>query len=53
VKREAEHLGAELFFFAVRGQEDPAVKVEAVSLCVARRQVNQTFEGVGRGRCHA
>jgi hypothetical protein len=43
---------AELFFFVVRGLEDLAVLVETVCLCVARRQVNQTFHGVGRGRTH-
>jgi hypothetical protein len=36
-------LGAELFFFVVRGLEDLAVLVEVV---------NQTFDGVGRGRSH-
>jgi hypothetical protein len=41
-----------LFFFAVAGEEDLAVLVEVVCLCVARRQVDQTFDGVGRGRCH-
>jgi hypothetical protein len=36
-------LGAELFFFAVAGEEDLAVLVEVV---------NRTFDGVGRGRSH-
>ena len=45
-------LGAGLFFFVVAGQEDLAVLVKAVCLCVARRQVNQTFDGVGRRRTH-
>jgi hypothetical protein len=35
-----EELGAELFFFVVRGQED---------LMVLAETVNQTFDGVGRG----
>jgi len=37
-----------LFFFVVAGEEDLAALVEVVCLCVARRQVNQTFDGVGR-----
>jgi len=63
-----EELEAELFFLVVAGEEDPstscgcatvgtnraglAVLVEVVCLCVARRQVNQTFDGVGRERTH-
>jgi hypothetical protein len=43
---------AELFFFVVGRQEDLAVLVEAACLCVARRQVNQTFDSVGRVRSH-
>jgi len=39
-----EELKAELFFFVVAGEEDLAVLVEAV---------DQTFDGVGRGRAHA
>ena len=39
-----EELDAELFFLVVAGEEDLAALVELV---------NQTFDSVGRGRCHA
>ena len=45
-------IGAELLSFVVAGETDPAVLVEAVCLRVARRQVNQPSDGVGRGRSH-
>jgi hypothetical protein len=42
----------ELRLVVAAGKIGVAVLVEVVCLCVARRQVNQTFDGVGRGRSH-
>ena len=52
-----EEVGAELFFFVVRGQEDLAVgeawdTVRNVGHSGHVPRVNQTFGGVGRGRAH-